>query len=392
MRRSGWTLDWTRKPPLFKEHPGLDPEPPPAQLERILRLGAGARGPRFRTYSSAGALYPIEIYVASRDGLFHFHARELALRRLRGEDVRGNLGADGTWALPLTGILWRTAWKYRERGYRHLYWDAGTMLANLLAVGGEARVLTGFVDAVVNEALGADGVHEAAVVLLVLGHDDLPPPATIGPSDVPALDGSRLPDVHASTTLADDDAVRRYRAGHEAIPSRGRTYDDGVFRRRGSTRDYALEPLLQDVFAAIVDEATATIPLDVPTSNEVYAIVHAVEGLEPGVYRGLELVRAGSFRREAAFLALEQPFVGEAAATLFFMATVEPDRRYRAAQLEAGIRTGRVYLAAEARGLGASAFTFYDDAVSLFLGTDAAPMLGVAVGYPARSSRAARRA
>jgi hypothetical protein len=50
----------------------------------------------FRTYSSAGALYPVEVYVATADGLFHFHPRELGLRQLRDEDVRGALGGGET--------------------------------------------------------------------------------------------------------------------------------------------------------------------------------------------------------------------------------------------------------------------------------------------------------
>jgi hypothetical protein len=36
--------------------------------------------------------------------------------------------------LALTGIPWRTAWKYTERGYRHLFWDSGMILANVLAL------------------------------------------------------------------------------------------------------------------------------------------------------------------------------------------------------------------------------------------------------------------
>ena len=31
--------------------------------------------------------------------------------------------------LVVTGVPWRTGWRYAERGFRHLYWDAGTMLA-----------------------------------------------------------------------------------------------------------------------------------------------------------------------------------------------------------------------------------------------------------------------
>ena len=60
-----------------------------------------------------------------------------------------------------------------ERGYRHVWWDAGTMVANLLALaaadGLEPRLHTAFVDADVNDALGIDGEHEYALALLGLG-------------------------------------------------------------------------------------------------------------------------------------------------------------------------------------------------------------------------------
>jgi hypothetical protein len=82
--------------------------------------------------------------------------------------VRAELGG-GEIVLALTGILWRTAWKYEARGYRHLFWDAGTMLANVLELAPEeARVVTGFVDDDVNEILGVDGEEEAALALLQL--------------------------------------------------------------------------------------------------------------------------------------------------------------------------------------------------------------------------------
>lgn len=172
MRRRARPLDWANQPSPYKEYAGIPLEPLPLELERMLRFGAGVvrrrRGYEFRTYSSAGALYPIEVYVATTDGLFHFHPRELGLRRLRDEDVRDALGG-GETVLALTGILWRTAWKYDARGYRHLFWDAGTMLANLLELApGEARVLTGFVDDDVNRVLGVDGIDETALALLLL--------------------------------------------------------------------------------------------------------------------------------------------------------------------------------------------------------------------------------
>ncbi len=68
------------------------------------------------------------------------------------------------------------------------------------------------------------------------------------------------------------------------------------------------------------------------------------------------------------------------------------ERGYRAVQLEGGIRTGRLYVAAVARGLGATGTTFYDEDVARFLapGTALKPMLAVALG--ARRGQKPRRA
>ena len=54
--------------------------------------------------------------------------------------------AGGAPAIVVTGVPWRTGWKYRERGYRHVYWDAGTMLAQTLALADSAGVVHASVD------------------------------------------------------------------------------------------------------------------------------------------------------------------------------------------------------------------------------------------------------
>ena len=172
---------------------------------------------------------------------------------------------------------------------------------------------------------------------------------------------------------------------------------DAVFRRRGSIREFSPEPIERRELAAILAGPMGPIPLDVPPSNEFRLIANAVEGLAPGAYRfdapdGFELLRAGNFRRQAGYLVLEQYLGALAAATMFAMVDLDEvlDRRgnrgYRAAQLEAGIRVGRVYLGAFARGLGATASTFYDDDVTAFVAPEEglSPMLAVAVGRRVR--------
>jgi SagB-type dehydrogenase family enzyme len=467
VRRSGHFLDWDNKPHPFKEYVRLEPialprelprpdvaamdaladgaQEPGAldlpQLARLLRWGAGVVRSRavpggevyhFRTYSSAGALYPVEVYVACgrlpelSAGLYHFHPGEFALRRLRDADVRAPLAnaaatpdlAEAGAVLVLSGILWRTAWKYQARGYRHLFWDAGTMLANLLALGWSARlaprIVTGFVDRDVNDLLGVDGEREAALALFAVGRGEAAQrrgEAAQTPAELPSLDLEVAPlsreevpypeahALHRASTLIDVEDVRRYRgspieeATAAVVASSSREPLETVLRRRGSVREFATDAVPSQELAAVLSRAMGPIPSDVAPSNRLSLIANAVEGVEPGSYDftppdRFVLGRPGRFRRQAGFLVLEQPLGALAAATHFFLADLDAvlarhgNRGYRSAQLEAGIRTGRVYLGAYALGFAATASTFYDDAVSEFLArkTAESPLLAVALG------------
>src|SRR5581483_5030910 len=81
-------------------------------------------------------------------------------------------------------------------GWRHLYWDAGTLLSQLSAAAASAglrpHLRTLFPDAAVRELVGADGVHEYPVALLTLGAGD-PAVGSTGPAargDLPAVEFS----------------------------------------------------------------------------------------------------------------------------------------------------------------------------------------------------------
>jgi SagB-type dehydrogenase family enzyme len=441
VRSSAHFLDWDNLPDPFKRYPDAEPLALPEELAGLLRWGAGVIRTRqvpggdtyyFRTYPSAGALYPVEVYVACAElpdlaaGLYHFHPKELALRQLRPGDQRGRLASfadvpeleQAAAVIVLSGILWRSAWKYQARAYRHLYWDAGAMLANLLALSASARLapqlLSVFLDTKVNELLGVDGEHEAALALLALGQAGRA--AADGEGELEQLPHEAAPlsareqrypnaiALHSASSIASLDELRRYRAAGR------RTNDDSsttatplspepletVIRRRGSARDFKLDAVPADELAELLARAAAPIPADFPSLTEIYLIAHALDGLEPGAYRfhppeRFELLRAGQFRSQTGYLCLEQALGAKSAATLFFLADLDEllatlgDRGYRAAQLEAGIRAGRVYLGAYAQGLGATGLTFYDDEVTEFLapGTAKTPMMCVAVGIDA---------
>ena len=134
---------------------------PPASCAR-----PSARGGRrclFRAAGSAGGRFPLELYVSAPDGVHWYDPEAHALVR-----IAPPAGGEAT-TLIVTGVPWRTAWRYAERGFRHLYWDAGTMLAQTLALAPEGRLITRFPDARVSELVGADGTHEFPLALVALG-------------------------------------------------------------------------------------------------------------------------------------------------------------------------------------------------------------------------------
>jgi SagB-type dehydrogenase family enzyme len=404
------------KPSVFKDYGDARRVPPGTSLAgRLLQDGAGivrsqARRDygggtiHWRAYSSAGALYPVEAYVAAADGLFSFDALSPGLVRIGG-DVRARLAeaaaldAVAEELVVLTGIHERTGWKYMERGYRHIWWDAGTMLSNLLALaaadGLAPRLYTAFVDAEVNEALGVDGEHEYALAVLALGRDearaDVPAPSD---TSSPGESGVTYPlalRAHAESSLADANVVREWRAakgGDE--PKLDRDALARAIRRRRSVRAYSDKPLPREEMAALLRWSEAPIPADAAPVVRQLVTVAAVEGLEPGVYDAdLNLLaqRDGRELREAAgFAAMEQEHPRDAAVNVFQLGDLEAiverlgDRGYRWAQLEAGIRAGRLQIGAFMRGWGAGASTFYDDEVSRLLYTHESPLLMVAIG------------
>jgi SagB-type dehydrogenase family enzyme len=407
VRRSARPLDWPNRPHPFKEYVGLEAEPvAEGELSRLLRYGAGVMKTRrypgglvyhFRAYSSAGALYPVEVYVTRADGLWHYHPLEHALRRLRAEDVRGLL-ADGEVVLVLSGIMWRTGWKYGERGYRHLWWDAGTMLANLLALAESPRLFVGFVDAQVNELLGVDGEREAALCLLAVGEAESAPPAALEPIDYEVKPLSRreqrfpmAAELHRASSFASAEEVARFRRVQPPASALPIEDLERVIERRISVRDFSAEPVARDTLARILEIAAAPIPADAAGAAETFLVANQIDGLKRGAYRfeppdSFELIRAGDFRAHAAHLCLDQPLGGLAAATIFWLADLERavadhgDRAYRWLQLEGGIRAGRAQLAAYASDLAAVGSTFYDDEVSRFFSTTMSPLLCAAVG------------
>jgi SagB-type dehydrogenase family enzyme len=219
----GTVANWGQAPALYKEYPGATRHPlPPAtldgglstsraiearrsirayadtsmtaeELSRVLFLTSGLSADSYgnarRTAPSSGALYPIEIYavihrVAGLEpGVYHYAYREHALELVRagdhrqavvdqgiGQEFLGQCGA----VLFLTMILQRMRPKYQDRSYRYGLLEAGHIGENAYLAATSSGLgacgIGAFMDDQINAMLGVDGVEEAAVYMLAVGH------------------------------------------------------------------------------------------------------------------------------------------------------------------------------------------------------------------------------
>jgi SagB-type dehydrogenase family enzyme len=126
----------------------------------LLKRGSHRPGGRIIDYRAAGgtgARYHLELYFICGDlpdlaaGVYHYAAHDHTLRQIRSGDYRAMLVeatgqepaiAKAPVVLAMTSTFWRNAWRYKGRAYRHACWDAGTTMANVLALAASAELPT----------------------------------------------------------------------------------------------------------------------------------------------------------------------------------------------------------------------------------------------------------
>ncbi|MFW6107720.1 MAG: SagB/ThcOx family dehydrogenase [bacterium] len=162
------------------------------QLSYLLWASAGevrsAGGQTFRTAPSAGALYPIETYVAASRvgdlpaGVYHYAVHDHELdelargdpgRRLADAALGQAMCARAAAAFIWTALFRRSTWKYRQRSYRYVYLEAGHIAQNLalaaVALGLGTCQIGALFDEEVNDLVGIDGTDESVLYMSVVG-------------------------------------------------------------------------------------------------------------------------------------------------------------------------------------------------------------------------------
>lgn len=381
----------------------------------LIRYRPGA-GQFLRAAPSAGALYPTETYVCVRDvpgvepGLYNYQppAHELvrlwegdqldALRSACGDDPRFE-GA--RLCLVFTGLFWRSAWRYRERGYRRVLLDTGHVIANLAAyapfAGCTAHPFLGFMDAEVNGLFFFDDAVEAALACVPLTEEVSPcVPGALWTSPVANGAAVAAAELAGPADLRQSAGIRLHRAA--ACTEKRLAEDADAVAPQVSNRSIPLPPpagLYPEVQRAILDRRSARryrgTAISLAKLGEAlgfafgrnphrraahfatrdagllraHVIATRVDGLDAGLYavegagEALLPLSIGDFREAVAHVSLDQEIALKAAATLVLSAAPAPalelygERAYRYLHLEAGEIGERFQLAATVLKVGA---------------------------------------
>jgi SagB-type dehydrogenase family enzyme len=330
-----------------------------------------------RAAPSAGALYPAEIYVATRgiegiaDGVHDYQVRDHSLVTLWDGDFwsefqrysYGHEAIEKSHVLVIfSAVFYRSSWRYEERAYRRILLDTGHALGNLECYAPHEYLLvypiSGFCDAALNSILFLDPKDEGILMVCALVREgDLDGvtvrKSSVYPSGVVATpvrtpregllqrlhEASSIPgtEVFVEGRMPDDAPLEALHREKPSVALPGTAFDPPIPETilvRRSTRAFSGDALtaqqLGNVLAysyevAIPDGSAGDRGLPSvfdPSLIETYVVVQAIEGVDPGVYyyaprsRTLRRVRSGQFRDQSHHFCLGQELGLSAAAVV----------------------------------------------------------------------------
>jgi SagB-type dehydrogenase family enzyme len=154
------------------------------ELGQLLWAAQGITNPAgYRTAPSAGALYPLEVYVVTHEGVYHYEPQGHRLALHQQGDLRSALYTVALRQEPvleapavfvITAVYERTESKYgKERSPRYVHLEAGHAAQNLLlqavALDLGAVPVGAFIDDQVKETLQLPDDHQP-LYLIPVGH------------------------------------------------------------------------------------------------------------------------------------------------------------------------------------------------------------------------------
>ena len=373
----------------------------------------------YRSVASAGALYPFEIYLAAHNihglhqGLYYYNLFEFSLSPLRTAPIPELVQTKKRVlaAFFLTGIFFRSAWKYRDRAYRYVLLDTGHLIENLrLALGAlnySFSIHFDFDDEKAATLLGLDPAKEVCLAVIHLHGNDGVENTTEKTQPLEPLDSDILQASSVSNMEVEYAPILQMHqagsiglkltTGDPAAPAflkkrKPRWIDPGpmdlpdkkdyfhVLTTRRSRRNFIAASVRPEEFytffhqivrsmetgAGILSGSQTCVTIGL-LAGEGLPIVPGVHLVDPSSQR-LGCVLDGVFLERMAMACLDQMWLKHVAFHLVFLADLAcldrmwGPRGYRVAMMEAGRLGQQAYLAATALGWGACGIgAIYDE-------------------------------
>jgi SagB-type dehydrogenase domain len=143
-----------------------------------------------RTVPSAGALYPIDIFLFANHveeleiGLYHYCPIKKGLHPLNHAHIKEILAEGLVQREEFSNVpvliffvasFGRTVFKYGERGYRFVLLDSGHIAQNInlvaTSLGLASCNICGYYDNKIDDALNLDGINQSVIYIIAIGYE-----------------------------------------------------------------------------------------------------------------------------------------------------------------------------------------------------------------------------
>ena len=408
-----------------------------------------------RASPSAGGLYPTEIYLCTSgylgldDGLYNSQVLNQSLVQIYKGDLKEKF-IKATFNHPiieqskailiLTGVFFRSSWRYQDRAYRRICLDTGHIIGNIdlmsFPCGLKSHLIGGFHDKQINEILNLDEDEEQTLAIIALTDKtekinyDFPfaLPSRLDNQNIRTSEGNRLIQLHQRSCIENfvnvpdikiENVEEKFKFSSRIDFERNMkdfNWDKTLFPtiiKRRSTRAFSGESITKEELGAILEftyhpELYSKCGLDPEpvyfdlSLLETFIAVNNVDGLEEGCYYYskqnpyIRQVRFKNFRDEVYYLCLGQELGFKSSAVIFHTSALSKgvfkygERAYRYLHMDAGHLGQRINLAAINLGLGVSGIGgFFDDQVNEILGIpeNEAVLYITTLGVPAKSNK-----
>ncbi len=350
---------------------------------------------KLRVNPSAGALYPTEVYVQVRgiegivNGIYHLEVENNCLTLIYEliDDGLENYIIPGKsingFIFLISCVYYRSSWKYQNRSIRYCFLDSGHHLGAIAASAylhkKDIQLVFDFDKLALNSDLGFEN-KEFITGCAVSGEIQdkkirrlrLKVPFVCGTDYFEA--NQFIEDAYQATALQKS---RQQKLEYPQFDFDRDKFYQTVWDRR-SIRRFRKEAISQEDYLYVMQQLQQSIPTENYEEIEIYSVVHRVEGMIPGLYRGTHLVKTGNFSEKTGYLCINQAIAKDSAVTLFF---VSDYLNYQTAMQIAGFLGQRLYLTSNYLGIQCSGIgAYYDDETQELLETNKDVLYGVVIG------------